>query len=695
MLYSLLKRFYNSLPLTPALRFRLGHFKRSLLKRIKPTLPTAAVSLLASQENADHGAGEPVRSGQRNYFFFGVIDWHFRHQRPQQLALSIARSGRKVFYISVDFVDSTEDGFELERLDPALALYQVKFKVKGPLSIYSQLPSDAQFRQLQAGLRQLWERSSTTWGVHILQHPFWYRLASFVPAARVVYDCMDYHAGFSNTATEHDAVEQKMLASADLTIVTSNFLADHAKATSRHVEIIRNAVEFEHFHAAYQPNKARPNKRPVIGYYGAIAEWFDADLVAAVATRFAHCEVQLIGSDTASVGVHLRKHYNVKLFGEKPYPELPRWLADFDVCLIPFKVNQLTLATNPVKVYEYLSAGKPVVSTDLPELQQFGDLVYRAARQADFLAQVGIALEEGNQPAAADLCRRRIDFVRQQTWERRALALAQAAEDTSDEPLVSVVVVSYNQWHLTQRCLASLDANSDSQTLEVIVVDNASMDDTPDRLTEWAQQERQRRSVVLNADNRGFAAAVNQGLAAAQGDYLVIMNNDTIVSPGWARGLRRHFEADPALGLICPFTNNIGNEAQVALAGATPQEVFASAKHYAMGKSGQLLALSIAAFFCVMLSRAVYTRVGGLDERFFPGFFEDDDYCLRVKEEGLHIGCAEDVFVYHELSASFDREGAVRRQAIFERNKTLFEEKWGPWKPHVYRPESLPSPSPE
>ena len=90
-----------------------------------------------------------------------------------------------------------------------------------------------------------------------------------------------------------------------------------------------------------------------------------------------------------------------------------------------------------------------------------------------------------------------------------------------------------------------------------------------------------------------------------------------------------------------------------------------------------------------MIPRHVYVKLGGLDEQFVPGFFEDDDYCLRIKDLGLSVGCAEDVFVYHELSASFDKVSTSRRQAIFERNKALFEKKWGPWQPHVYRTESL------
>ena len=100
---------------------------------------------------------------------------------------------------------------------------------------------------------------------------------------------------------------------------------------------------------------------------------------------------------------------------------------------------------------------------------------------------------------------------------------------------------------------------------------------------------------------------------------------------------------------------------------------------------GRSFPLETAAFFCVMLSRAAYTAVGGLDERFGIGFFEDDDYCRRLAIEGFRILCAEDVFVHHQLSASFGALDTGVRQALFEKNKAIYEEKWGEWKPHCYR----------
>lgn len=695
MRFSLFRRIYHALPLPARWRFLIGNFRRRFFSASPPR--SAVSEHISSIENSEQKSQEfqisPANNDLKDYLFFGVIDWHFRHQRPQQLALSLARTGRRVFYISVNFANHSKPGFSLERLDKNLSLYQVFLSVDGPLSVYSDQPSAAQLAQLKLGLKELWLEAKIKFAVNVIQHPFWTPLSASIASARTIYDCMDHHGGFSNTAVEHESMEKNLLQISDLTIVTSEFLFQYAGKYSKHVEIIRNAGEFTHFTKAIEIANHKPKKnreKITIGYYGAIAEWFDAELISFLADCFPNHDFILIGDDSAGVGRVLRHHKNIRFLGEKPYGDLPDWLAEFDVCLIPFRINDLTLATNPVKVYEYLSAGKPIVATDLPELKQFDDLVYRASDFQAFRDCIEEAIQEYGTVTGEDLFRRRVEFARAQTWEHRTTRLIEVAEDGSDEPTVSVVVVSYNQWQLTERCLTSLDENSDAPRLEIIVVDNCSRDETPTRLEAWRDQRPGNRYVILNSENRGFACAVNQGLRQAKGEFLVILNNDTIVGPGWARGLRRHLQRDPSIGLICPITNNIGNEAQVALPGRTPPEVFQSALAYCLGRSGDTLSLTIAAFFCVMLSRSVWDRIGELDERFFPGFFEDDDYCLRVRAAGWRIACAEDVFVYHELSASFDREGALRRQEIFERNKRLFEEKWGPWKPHEYRPESLP-----
>ena len=334
-----------------------------------------------------------------------------------------------------------------------------------------------------------------------------------------------------------------------------------------------------------------------------------------------------------------------------PTAELPHYLHGFDVCLLPFKVIPLTLATNPVKVYEYLGAGKPIVTVDLPEMAQFEGLVYAAAGKDAFLAAVSSVL---SQPESDSLVQQRKAFAQGQTWQHRTEALIQHAESSTHDPKVSVIVVTYNNIDLTRACLASLDEHSQYEHLEIIVVDNASSDGSPEYLSDWGANGRN-RTVILNEDNLGFAAANNQGLAVATGEYLVLLNNDTYVTHGWIRTLLRHLQRDRTIGLIGPVTNNIGNEAKIDIAYADMDEMLVKSAAYTRRRIGQTYPLRTAAFFCVMMPRATYERVGTLDEAFGRGFFEDDDYCRRIEQLGLRVVCAEDVFIHHHLSASFNK----------------------------------------
>jgi GT2 family glycosyltransferase len=393
-----------------------------------------------------------------------------------------------------------------------------------------------------------------------------------------------------------------------------------------------------------------PQGSRIIGYYGAIAEWLDLDLVVALAQQHPECSVVMIGADTANAKYRFETLPNVTFMGEVPYRELPHYLHSFDVCLLPFKVGPLTLATNPVKVYEYLSAGKAVVATDLPEMAQFDGLVYVAAKQRQFVETVNLILAA---PESRDLIQRRKNFAQGQTWRHRTEALTQQVEATNREARVSVIVVTYNNIELTRACLESIDEHSQYDNLEVIVIDNASCDGSREFLERWASVDSNRK-LILNENNRGFAAANNQGLNIATGDFLVMLNNDTYVTPGWVRTLVNHLKRDKTIGLIGPVTNNIGNEAKIDITYADMNEMLVKSRAYTRRHVGQLYPLRTAAFFCAMMQRETFARVGPLDEAFGRGWFEDDDYCRRVAQVGLRIVCAEDVFVHHHLSASFN-----------------------------------------
>jgi GT2 family glycosyltransferase/glycosyltransferase involved in cell wall biosynthesis len=620
--------------------------------------------------------------GKPDVFVWAVIDWHFRMQRPQHLARGLAEGGHRVFYVSNNLVDNPEPGFSIESLDESGRLFQVFLNAKSAPAIYYACPSAATAEQLRRSIGELMRWSESRTGLCIVQHPFWTSIAASIPGAELVYDCMDHHAGFGENAPDILQAETRLIEQADLVVVSSAWLDNELADKNPHRALIRNAGDFEHFRDAPPECFRDPSGRAVIGYYGAIAEWFDVELVRGVARAFPDHLVLLVGSDTAGVAKQLADEPNIVFTGEVPYARLPYYLHAFAVALLPFRVMTLTLATNPVKVYEYLSAGKPVVSVDLPEIQQFGHLVRRASDHPSFIREVGRALGERD----VALREARLRFASEQTWSHRALELDEAIARLPS-PLVSVIVLTYNNLDFTKACLRSIDTESFWPNLEIIVVDNASSDGTQAFLEKWERGGPGRR-VILNQRNLGFSAGNNVGLAAANGDYLILLNNDTYVTPHWVGTMVKHLMRNPDIGILGPVTNNIGNEARVEIHYADMDEMKRAAAAYTSRRMGKLLDLDTVAFFCVAMPRSTYERVGAMDEAFGVGFFEDDDYCRRVQAAGLRVVCADDVFVHHHLSASFDALKAEKKQELFERNKAIYEAKWGPWKPHAYRSEA-------
>ena len=671
---------------TRQLAQRLPLLPQSLRERvISANLPQEAVNVdVLPDDSASHLLTLAPPDGRvADVFVWSVIDWHFRTQRPQHLARALAAKGHRVFYVSNNFADATEPGFRVDPLDEDGRLFQVHLNLGGAPAIYYAMPTEQQAEALRASLAALLEWTCTRAAISLVQHPYWTPLVRAVPSARMVYDCMDHHAGFADNATAIVEAERRLVQDADLVVVTSEWLLTEVSPDARATALVRNAGEHAFF--AQPPAKAFKDSggRRIIGYYGAIAEWFDPELVRAVALAHPGALVVLVGNDTAGVGAKLADLPNLRMVGEVPYADLPYWLHGFDVCLLPFKVIPLTLATNPVKVYEYLAAGKPVVVVDLPEMTQFGEFVHVAADPESFARAVGDALAEDGPDDVAG----RQAFAEGQTWGHRAAAFDEALARLS-EPTISVVVLTYNNLAYTDACLFSIEAYSDYPNLEVIVVDNASTDGSREWLQAWAAEASPAghvRRLLLNDSNLGFAAGNNVGLRAATGDVLVLLNNDTYVTPGWVRGLSNHLRVDRSIGLIGPVTNNIGNEARIPIAYSDMAEMIEQAGKYTRCRPGAAFPLHNAAFFCVAMPRDVYRIVGDLDEAFGLGFFEDDDYCRRVEQAGFTIACAEDVFVHHHLSASFDALKAERKQELFEANKAIYQRKWGAWRPHVYR----------
>jgi GT2 family glycosyltransferase len=250
-------------------------------------------------------------------------------------------------------------------------------------------------------------------------------------------------------------------------------------------------------------------------------------------------------------------------------------------------------------------------------------------------------------------------------------------------PKTSIIVVTYNNLELTKLCLHSIFTNTNYPNYEVVVVDNYSQDDTVKFLNEL-QVKDNRVKVIFNDQNLGFAAANNQGARVSTGEYLVFLNNDTIVTPGWLGSLMMHLQT--GVGMVGPVTNAIGNEAKIYADyhNLFELKLFAHKRAFKFHKIG--FPIRVLALYCCMISAELFKKLGGLDEMFGTGMFEDDDFAMKLQAEGLELRCAEDVFIHHFHGASFNKINEAAIHKLFNENKLKFETKWGiEWLRHKTR----------
>jgi len=313
----------------------------------------------------------------------------------------------------------------------------------------------------------------------------------------------------------------------------------------------------------------------------------------------------------------------------------------------------------------------------MPELEPYRELLYFASTPTEFATQLDAAVNEVD----PELVARRVALARENTWTARVATLQDAIRDVHAK--VSILVVTYGNRELTRLCLDAVFRTTLYPNFEVIVVDNASTDGTPEMLEEIARRNDRVR-VILNRTNLGFAAANNQAIRVATGDVLVLLNNDTVPARGWLMRMLRHLE-DPKIGLVVAVTNFSGNESRIAVPYTTLEGMPAFADEYVRANAGKVFDIHVAAMYCVGLRRDAYETIGPLDEEFTVGMFEDDDYSYRARRAGLRVVCAEDVFVHHFGQASFGKLPKEEYDAIWRRNRQHYERKWGPWRPHSGR----------
>ncbi len=319
-------------------------------------------------------------------------EWNGLFQRPQQIARAFADRGALTFYLTPGMRRDRAAGFT--RIDEGLYVANISSRLldelEDPIAILAWLP----------------ERS----------------LLSRLRPRKLVYDHMDALEIFGGAARRIRRDHEELVRRADLVTVTAGALADEVRAMGIEPLLVPNGVDFARFHSTGRtPPDLEPilaQRKPLIGYHGSLARWFDYDLLLGAARARPEWNFVLVGpadfDDSWDLGA-LEAQENLHWLGPKEHSELPEYIACFDVATIPFRIDAITRACSPIKLFEGFAMGKPVVTTALDECRRYRGAFVAESRE-DFVATLERALRASRDHGSRELFRAEAS---ENTWARR------------------------------------------------------------------------------------------------------------------------------------------------------------------------------------------------------------------------------------------------------------------------------------
>ncbi|WP_339237379.1 glycosyltransferase family 2 protein [Paenibacillus sp. FSL R5-0517] len=237
---------------------------------------------------------------------------------------------------------------------------------------------------------------------------------------------------------------------------------------------------------------------------------------------------------------------------------------------------------------------------------------------------------------------------------------------------VSIIIPTYNQREYVLQCVSSIEKHTPAP-YEIIVVDNASKDGTAKAMLRKGGMVR----VAALDQNRGFAGGVNHGLMMARGRHIIVLNNDTLVTPGWLDNMMTCLASDPKIGVVGPVTNYIGGDQQIEVPYREVGEMWSFAATQNRPDADKHRITDRLVGFCWLFSRELLERVGYLDEGYAVGNYEDDDWIIRVKLAGYQLAVAGDAFIHHFGSVSMKALGEQDFAVVNKDNEQFYNQKWG------------------
>ena len=385
-----------------------------------------AVALAAQLDHSTHRtlpsplATKPAVSADAPIIVHSHLRWDFVWQRPQQLLSRFAKRSHVLFVEEPIYLDDVGEA-HLGLSQPMERVHRVVPMLPGAL----RGEYDASIAVIRESLRQQLAPDGALGG--LFARPIqWFYTPMPAPAMigafderAVVYDCMDELSQFRFAPAALVDRERYLMAQADVVFAGGYKLSQSKAKYHQNVHFFGCGVDVAHFATARSadldvPREIASLERPVIGYYGVIDERIDYDLLRTLATALADVELVMVGPAVKVDPAELPQAANIHWLGQRQYAELPAHVKGFDVCLMPFALNEATEYINPTKTLEYMAAGKPIVSTAISDVvHNFTPVVAVADSPAEFVAAVSAAIERPN----AELIARGLEQARANSWE--------------------------------------------------------------------------------------------------------------------------------------------------------------------------------------------------------------------------------------------------------------------------------------
>jgi len=385
-----------------------------------------AVALAAQLDHSTHRtlpsplATKPAVSADAPIIVHSHLRWDFVWQRPQQLLSRFAKRSHVLFVEEPIYLDDVGEA-HLGLSQPMERVHRVVPMLPGAL----RGEYDASIAVIRESLRQQLAPDGALGG--LFARPIqWFYTPMPAPAMigafderAVVYDCMDELSQFRFAPAALVDRERYLMAQADVVFAGGYKLSQSKAKYHQNVHFFGCGVDVAHFATARSadldvPREIASLERPVIGYYGVIDERIDYDLLRTLATSLADTALVMVGPVVKVDPAELPQAENIHWLGQRQYAELPAHVKGFDVCLMPFALNEATEYINPTKTLEYMAAGKPIVSTAISDVvHNFTPVVAVADSPAEFVAAVSAAIERPN----AELIARGLEQARANSWE--------------------------------------------------------------------------------------------------------------------------------------------------------------------------------------------------------------------------------------------------------------------------------------